>query len=168
MHRLFYAAVLYVTVGSFAVAQQFDFPEAAIVDPALQSKAVSDLARQVVAIYKDEDRSKYLDNLFRLQIMAGRYEDALHTISSLREVLRAANPPRGAWVNVQYEIYARALARQESDRLPFEEAYKQSFRNGVGKLPDRAAALAVRALGVDSSSSTAISKEISIGRRAGA
>jgi putative CocE/NonD family hydrolase len=151
MHRLFYAAVLYVTVGSFAVAQQFDFPEAAIVDPALQSKAVSDLARQVVAIYKDEDRSKYLDNLFRLQIMAGRYEDALHTISSLREVLRAANPPRGAWVNVQYEIYARALARQESDRLPFEEAYKQSFRNGVGKLPDRAAALAVRALGVDSS-----------------
>jgi uncharacterized protein len=151
MHRLFYAAVLYVTIGSFAVAQQFDFPEAAIVDPALQSKAVSDLARQVVVIYKDEDRGKYLDNLFRLQIMAGRYEDALHTISSLREVLGAANPPRGAWVNVQYEIYARALARQESDRLPFEEAYKQSFRNGVGELPDPAAALVVRALGVDSS-----------------
>jgi putative CocE/NonD family hydrolase len=151
MHRLFYAAVLYVTVGSFAVGQQFDFPEAAIVDPALQSKAVSDLARQVVAIYKDEDRGKYLDNLFRLQIMAGRYQDALHTISSLREVLGAANPLRGAWVNVQYEIYARALARQESDRLPFEEAYKQSFRNGVGELPDPAAALVVRALGVDSS-----------------
>jgi uncharacterized protein len=151
MHRLFYAAVLYVTIGSFAVAQQFDFPEAAIVDPALQSKAVSDLARQVVVIYKDEDRGKYLDNLFRLQIMAGRYEDALHTINSLREVLGAANPPRGAWVNVQYEIYARALARQESDRLPFEEAYKQSFRNGVGELPDPAAALVVRALGVDSS-----------------
>jgi hypothetical protein len=151
MHRLFYAAVLTLTVGSFAVAQQFDFPEAAIVDPALQSKAVSDLARQVVAIYKDEDRGKYLDNLFRLQIMAGRYEDAVHTISSLGEVLRAANPPRGAWVNVQYEIYARALARQESDRLPFEEAYKQSFRNGVGKLPDPAAALVMRALGVDSS-----------------
>jgi hypothetical protein len=109
------------------------------------------LARQVVAIYKDEDRGKYLDNLFRLQIMAGRYEDAVHAISSLREVLRAANPPRGAWVNVQYEIYARALARQESDRLPFEEAYKQSFRNGVGKLPDPAAALVMRALGVDSS-----------------
>jgi putative CocE/NonD family hydrolase len=151
MHRLFCAGVLFLALGSISVAQEFDFPEAAAADPALQSRAVSDLARQAVAIYKDQDRGKYLDNLFRLQIMAGSYEDAVHTISSLREVLRAANSPRGAWVNVQYEIYAHALARQESDHLPFEEAYKQSFRDSIGKLPDIAAALVVRALGVDSS-----------------
>ena len=42
------------------------------------------LAGKVIAVYKENDRRKYLDNLFRLQIVAGRYADAKETLASLR------------------------------------------------------------------------------------
>ncbi len=109
------------------------------------SGAMPDLARQALAVYRDEDRERYLDNLFRLQIVAGRYGDALGTIAALRGALAHSHPPRGAWVNAQYEIYARARA-DEAEALPFGDAYSRSFRDAFARLDDRTSALVIRAL----------------------
>jgi hypothetical protein len=138
--------VLCLTAAAYAPAQQFDFPEAAVSDPSALSNAMPALAKQVLATYKDEERGVYLDNLFRLQIVAGQYKDALGSLGLLRELLRANHPARAAWVNFQYEIYARAKAKQNADNQPWEEAYKQSFRDLVGPMDDRASALLIRAL----------------------
>lgn len=110
------------------------------------------LAKQVLGVYKDPDCEKYLDNLFRIQMVAGQYADALRTIASLREMRRSQDLERSAWVNVQYEIYASARATQESQNLPFEDAYRQTFGTVFSRLSDQAAALVIRALAASQSS----------------
>jgi len=62
-----------------------------------------------------------------------------------------ASPQAGA-TNVLYEIFAAAKARQSEEGTPLEEALLSSFRDAAGRLDDRTAALAMRALGADPSS----------------
>src|SRR5213593_1472711 len=73
-----------------AGAQTLDFPAAAAEDPAALYQALPGLARAAIDAYRgdnrEDDRRKYLDNLFRLQIAAGRYADALQSLASLREM----------------------------------------------------------------------------------
>jgi uncharacterized protein len=150
MCRLLSVVVFFLTAGSCAVAQQFSFPEVANRDPAAQSKAMLDLARQVLTIYKDGDRDTYLDNLFRLQMVAHDYAQALESLSELRTFRRLTNPGRAAWVNVQYEIYAAAKLKEQSDKLSFAGAFRHSFLETFDQLDDVASALVVRALGANS------------------
>jgi putative CocE/NonD family hydrolase len=107
-----------------------------------------ELANKVFRVYQDHDRGKYLDNLFRLQMVAGQYPEAIKSIASLREVQSADDPARSAWINVQYEIYADAKAKQDAAKLPFDEAFRQSFRGVLGRLDDRVSALVIRALSI--------------------
>ena len=48
------------------------------------AKEMDVLAKQVIAVYKEDDERKYLANLFRFQILAGEYSQAIATIDSLR------------------------------------------------------------------------------------
>jgi putative CocE/NonD family hydrolase len=143
-------ALLCLSAGCCAAAQEFNFPDSAG-DAAALSQAMPGLARQVIEVYKDDDRGKYLDNLFRLQIVAGQYGDGLKTLASLRELRRPSDPARYAWVNVQYEIFARAKAMEAEQGSRFEETFPQAFREKLGALDDRTSALVVRALGANES-----------------
>lgn len=64
---------------------------------------------------------------FRLQLAAGRYADAL---STLREA--------GGLANVRWQIYAKAKLLEAEGR-PYEEAFRQSFREALGALDDDSA-----------------------------
>src|SRR3984885_5127500 len=140
--------VLCITVACFAAAQQFDFPEPSSGDPATLAKPMSALAKQLIAAYKNDDLADYLDNLFRLQMVAGDYAQSLQSLSELR-MLRWPDPARAAWVNVQYEIFAAAKLKEMSDKLPFEEAFKRSFREKFAQLDNQTSALVIRALAVE-------------------
>jgi len=59
---------LSLTLATRANAQELRFPEAAAADASALSRAMPELARQALAVYRDEDRERYLNNLFRLQI----------------------------------------------------------------------------------------------------
>ncbi len=50
---------------------------------------------------------------------------------------------------MQYEIYARALARHATTGIPLDAAFAAVFRETFGKLDDRVSALVLRALDVD-------------------
>lgn len=131
--------------------QQFDLPPAAVEGPAILSKWMPDLARAVIAIYTDGDRLKHLDNLFRLQIVAGQFPEAARTLNELR-ALRVGDPsPQVQANNVQYEIFARAKTMQAEQRLSFEQAFQKSFREAMAALDDKTSALVIRALGFDQS-----------------
>jgi hypothetical protein len=64
---------LVLVLISRAGAHQFAFPESASKDPATLSKALVTLAGQALAVYKDDDREKYLVNLSALQSLEGQY-----------------------------------------------------------------------------------------------
>jgi len=132
-------------------AEQFDFPETAVGDAAALSRAMPVLAEQVAATYKDDDRGQYLDNLFRLQIVAGRHAQALETLAALRALRADGSSPQAGANNVQYEIFARAKLAQSEAGLPFDEALQRSFRATLDRLDDRTSALVIRALTFDPS-----------------
>jgi uncharacterized protein len=102
---LFVALFSLATLGA---AQEFQFAPTAAQDDTALSDAMSHLATQVMATYHDDDRETYLDNLFRLQMVAELYDKAAETIATLRQMRAPKIPGGGEWVNVQYEIFARA------------------------------------------------------------
>jgi predicted acyl esterase len=84
------------------------------------------LAQRTIATYASEDRDQYLDNLFRLQLVAGRYADALKSLHAL---------PAAA-TNVRWEIYASAKLIEASEGKPFAEAFQRAFRERLAATGD--------------------------------
>jgi putative CocE/NonD family hydrolase len=139
------AALLWLA-APLALAQEFQFPEAAAQTDSALTQAMPELAKQVLAVYQEADRETYLDNLFRLQMVAGKYSEAAETIAAHRR-LRAPNIPGGGeWIDVQYEIFARAKAQESAGQASLEQAYSKVFRQMVGRLDDRTSFLALRAI----------------------
>ncbi len=148
MIRLLCLALLGLIFAPSSSAQELPFPAATVEDSATLSKAMPDLARAAIAIYRDDDRRKYLDTLFRLQMIAGQYAEANKSLEDLRALPASTISPQPGATLVLYEILARARARQRADGTPFDEAFRQAFRNAIGRLDDRTSALALRSLGV--------------------
>jgi uncharacterized protein len=67
------------------------------------------------------------ENRFRLQIVAGRYDEALQSLRASRSA-----------ANIRWEIYASAK-RLERDGTPFDDAFRQSFREVMRGLDDATA-----------------------------
>jgi uncharacterized protein len=103
-------------------------------DPAL-AKAAPALARNVIVLHQDAPRDAQLDARFRLQLVAGASAEALATLRELRNLRRATDPVSADGVLVQYEIFGKALLRP----APVVEAYKQTFREAMRALDDKAA-----------------------------
>src|SRR5580704_5050655 len=143
MRKLLFPMIFVLVLIPHAGAQQFAFPESAAQDPATLSKAVVGLAGQALAVYKDDDRERYLSNLWALQALAGRYPEAVQSFVALRDLRRTAHVSNAAWRDLQFEIYVRAKAAASAQNLPFDEAYKQAFRAVFGQLDDRTSARAM-------------------------
>ncbi|HYU53824.1 MAG TPA: CocE/NonD family hydrolase [Gemmatimonadaceae bacterium] len=133
--------------AGLASAQELRFNRATFGNDTAQ--AMSALAVQAIAFYKDDNRDRYLDNLFRLQIVAGRYADATNTLSSLRTLRKNRVSLSATAVNSLYAILA--AARQRSAGAQFEETFRQQFSDAFARLDDKTSALAIRALSVNRS-----------------
>ena len=122
------------------MAQSFDFPGAAAETPAALATSMPELAGKVIAVYWEDDRRRYLDNLFRLQIVAGQYAEASKTLASLRALPAETRVSSQAGATqVLYAIFARAKARQGQDGSSSTAAFQRSFRETLGPSgrPDR-------------------------------
>src|ERR1700741_1629788 len=113
----------------FAGAEQIDFPVDAAKDDAALAAAMPRVAEQLIATYANGDRDQYRDNLVRLQLVAGRYADAQKTLGEMHPSL----------ANVRWAIYANAKGIEAAEKKPFEDAFRQSFREALGKLDDDSA-----------------------------
>jgi putative CocE/NonD family hydrolase len=143
MYKLLFPVLLVLVLISRAGAQRFAFAEPTSQDPATLSKAIVRFAGQALAVYKDDDREKYLSNLSALQAVAGQYPEAVQSFVALRDFRRSAHVSNAAWRDLQFETYVRAKAAESAQKLPFDEAYKQAFRAVFGQLDDRTSAAAM-------------------------
>src|SRR5437868_5098266 len=143
VRRVFLIAVLMVATIALSGAQDLRFKSALAADT---DQAMSTLALQALAIYKDSTRDRYLDNLFRLQMVAGRYADASKTLRSLRVLRKNRVSLSATATNVLYAVLA--AARQRAPDTAFEETFRQGFRDSLARLDDKISALAIRALSV--------------------
>lgn len=132
--------VVWVMPFSLASAQQLPFRGDSI--GADTAAAMSALAAQALGAYRDTNRDRYLDNLFRLQMLTGRYAAATRTLDSLR-ILRGNRVSLAATAtNVLYQVLAAAGARASGGQ--FDSTFRQAYRDALMRLDDRIAALVVR------------------------
>lgn len=94
------------------------------------------LAREAMAAYREDDRQRYLGNLFRLQSVAGQHAQALASIEAIR-ALRSDTPTQPP-LYLQYEVYARAK-EQAKRGAPFAQAWREAFAQRFGGLDDKVA-----------------------------
>jgi len=123
-------------------AQHFDFPSAPSVDASALAKVMPALAMTVASSYHETDRKQYLDNLFRLQIVAGEYDRAAASLASLRR-FKDATSPWSATNYSQFDIFVQAMRLQRTG-IPFDEAFAKAFRTVVGSADDERSALIIR------------------------
>lgn len=145
VRRLLLAAAC-LLLPFIASAQDFSFPAGTAGDAAAVEKAMPALAEQIIAAYKEESRTTYLDNLFRLQIVSGRYTDALQSLATLRDLTIDPQSPQSAGNNVQDQIFTRAKLIEGGEGVPFDQAFQRAFREKFSTLDDRTSALVIRTL----------------------
>src|ERR1041385_196505 len=138
MQKLFSLLLLCVTLGITASGQEIDLPHSAVNDETAVSQAMPELAKRLIAVYREPDRSRYLNNLFQLQLVAGQYSEAVTTLQSLSDLRRATDPALAARL-VPFEMIAKARAKQAATGASLGESFKQEFREVFGKLDDKSA-----------------------------
>src|SRR5438309_2340215 len=135
----------WLSLGARTVAAQtFQLSSADVADSAALTKSMPRLAAAVLATYRDTTRARFLDNLFRLQILTGRYREAAASLAEGRALRtsRQDTTPQAHALYVQYEIFARAKSVAESGGRPFPETFAALFRETFARLDDRTAVLA--------------------------
>ena len=137
------ASATLLSLSAPLAAQEFPLSAADVADSAVLALSMPRLATEVLAAYRDADTTRFLDNLFRIQSLAGRYSDALASLSRLEGRLAESTPRRRA-VYVPHRIYLEARTRAAG--APLSEAFAESFRATFGALDDRTAIWAARAL----------------------
>jgi uncharacterized protein len=118
-------------------AQQFYFPKISSKDSSQLAEWMPALAVDVIKQYKDDDREEFLNNLFRLQVLAGEFKNAIETINELRNINKKNNLPRADLFYRQQELYAKAKQQQQASHDDFAKAFRQAFITYYSKLDDK-------------------------------
>jgi putative CocE/NonD family hydrolase len=134
-------------IGSLASGQDSPLAQALSGGDAELSVVMPQIATRALATYRDADRDKYLDNLFRLQLIIGRNAEALDTLRALRDLRRAGRPDKADVTNIRWGIFAGARLIQNARHLPFGDAFKLKAREVLSRLNDRLAYQVIYSLG---------------------
>lgn len=102
-------------------AQNISIKEYQKIDSTTVSEVLQKINPQLIKKYKSSDRSQYLDNLFRIQMLGGHYEDALKSLQEIREIYKS-NTSIAEVMGVQFEVYMNTLKNPKS-KIDFEDAY---------------------------------------------
>lgn len=140
MKTVFIFLLLIAGAGLSLSAQQIAFGTYSIRDTTALAQAMPALANQVLRHYTDTDRGNYLNNTFRLQLVAGNDAATLATIKQYRLLPKpnAAVFPELDWL--QFEWYAMARQTQVTSQQPFATAFGTLFRKSYSALSEKASA----------------------------
>ena len=140
-------AVLFLVAPTALFAQTYEWAMVGQSEPVALQKEMSGLASRIMADYPNDHSQTYLDNVYRLQLVAGNNVEALRSLASLRDSLRRQDilPSRADWVTVPYEIYASSKVIESADHAVAAQAYAKAFREHFAKLQNWPSAEVARA-----------------------
>jgi putative CocE/NonD family hydrolase len=130
-----------------AVAQTLDTP-ADITDEAALPRIMPRIAQAFIDS-QPRGQPADLDVLFRAQLVAGLYNEALASLDQLRAPLADNPSPRVRARYLDYVLYTRSQLAVKQAKT-FQAAYRKTFRAVIGPLDNRTAAMAVNGLSFDS------------------
>jgi putative CocE/NonD family hydrolase len=133
MPRFLLLSLLFVS--SLARAAIPALPAAALDDDKAMDRAMPVLAEAALAAQREgEDRGAYLNDRFRLQMVAGRHPEALDSLHAWRAHQAAKGLPSASGF-VQYEIVL-AAQRDAAAGKAIDAAFEQAFGSVYGGLDD--------------------------------
>jgi hypothetical protein len=109
------------------------------------AERMSGLADHLIKRYKENDPEKYLDNLFRLQVLTGKFQSAVQIISALRNIQIKNKKPNAEFFYRQQELYAEAKIQAQLSNEPFANSFRKIFKRYFSKLNDKDAAFVATA-----------------------
>jgi uncharacterized protein len=99
--------------------------------------AMASLATQAITEYHNDGSDWYLTNLFRLQVTAGQYSNAVTTVQESES--RSLSAHRSIGILIPDRIFAQAKLFEQSG-VPADEAINRAATAVLGELDDKAAA----------------------------
>jgi putative CocE/NonD family hydrolase len=147
MNKIIFLALLCLNVNSFA--QKIPFLHNENTDSTILSIQMKALATQVIPLYKESNPATYFENIFRYQIVARQYNDALSSIDSIRAQRAKSSPKEAKAIGFQFETFAVASKRSIEKAEAFKVAYPLSFTTLYNKLTPEGQAAAQAYFGGD-------------------
>lgn len=123
-----------------AQAQELDLPQGGGADAVIDH--LPDLARQAIAVYRDTDRAKHLNTLFRLQSVAGDHRAAGETLEALVR-LRNDTDPKNLPLLRAFQVFERERILIAVGEPATEEPIRAAFRSVFAPLDDLDASRAI-------------------------
>ncbi|MCJ7932338.1 MAG: CocE/NonD family hydrolase [Chryseobacterium sp.] len=120
-------------------AQKFHFPQKAVTDSLVLEKQMQGLALQVITRHQLVNRQTankldFLDNLFRLQMVAKDYPKSIETLSDYRSQYADHNMAGNRFIG--YEFYSLAKIAENNLHIPFKNALSKVFTQKYESLTD--------------------------------
>jgi putative CocE/NonD family hydrolase len=143
-----------------ALAQQINIP-AEITDEAALPRVMPRFAMAVIA-FQQAAPPPDPAHLFKAQLVAGLYGDALTTLETLRAPLADDPSPRVRARYLEYVLYARSQLTAKDTKTPFPAAYRKTFHALISPLDNKTSALAINHLSFDnlSQASQALNQDL--------
>ncbi|PWN67469.1 CocE/NonD family hydrolase [Chryseobacterium oncorhynchi] len=121
-------------------AQKFYFPKTAVSDSLILEKQMPGLAAKVISNlqtvkHKPENNLDFLDNLFRLQIVAKDYKKAIITLSEYRNEFADHN--MAGYKSMGYELYSLAKLAQTETKASFPNALQTVFNKKYESIDEK-------------------------------
>jgi uncharacterized protein len=135
--RKHFLLILVFSLSLCANSQPIYFPASTHADSTSLSKSMPELARKLITAYKNSDRLVYFDNLFRLQILAGEYRQAIISLDSVLLLLRADINTAQQAAGIHYRAYALTMLKQPSP-ASFDKEYAAVLTQLYTALPEKA------------------------------
>lgn len=135
-------AALLLCVAAQLCAQRLDLPVGGLATDEALVRAMPALAKSAIAVFRESDRSTYLNTLFRLQMVAGDDSAAIGSLKALTQSRRAGSPS-SALPLMPFEMLAEARLKAARGGKSFEEEFREGFRQTFDRLRDSTAAEAL-------------------------
>ena len=121
-------------VNLCVIGQNLKFEKAALSDSASLSISIQNLAKDYLQQSHIKGLSIEPNDLYLIEILAGKYENAIKTIQSTRAVVSVQKDHPHM---IPYELYAKSRIVQSEKQIPFETAYQKVLSDYLENCSDK-------------------------------
>lgn len=126
MKKIILAITLLVTAISYT--QNIPLDQNQLKDSTSISKYMPEVAKLVIAKYKEDNKSTYLDNLFRLKIVAKQYEEVTPLLNDLAKEEYKSDLTKIPALGYAYNIFSAITIQKQTSEASFETLFLQKMK----------------------------------------
>lgn len=116
-------------------SQNFYFKNNDNIESELFRDSIKKLNKEILLAYKDNDKSKFYDNMLRLSILDEDYQKGLFYLNDLRSLPEYRDLNFREIIGIQFELYAQS--KLDALKIPYKQKYENIFNSKIKSIPDK-------------------------------